>query len=107
MFPRYKFRSISRLMENLKGLECTTDEELEEIKPILQKLKVPYDDNQIFYNLNPNSAESKVLESTYPEFKGEVQEYGFLSPAVMISEAYVNFFMMRYVQMFPRLRVDE
>ncbi len=102
-----RFRSISRISGNFKGLECTTDEELEEIKATLQRLKVPYHDDQFFYNLNSNPVESKVLEGKYPEFKGEVQEYGFLSPAVMIIEAYVNFFMARYEKMFPRLKVDE
>lgn len=93
-------------MENLKGLERTTDEELEEIKATLQRLKVPYDDNQIFYNLNPNPEESKILENKYAEMKSEVQEYGFLSPAVLVIEDYVNFFMTRYEESDPALKAD-
>jgi hypothetical protein len=94
-------------MENLKGLEQTTDEELEEIKALMtSKVNISYDDNQIFYNLNPNSMESKNLEGKYPEFSDEVQEYGFLSPAVMVIEDYVNFFMTRYEESDPALRVE-
>jgi len=99
-------RIISPKPNGLKGIELATDDELKEIKPYLAKLNIPYDGNQIFYNLNPKPEESKVLEDKFPEFKAEVQEYGFLSPAVMIIEAYVNFFMTRYEREDPKLRDD-
>jgi hypothetical protein len=99
------FRTLSSKPDNLLGVELATPEELTEIKPLLQKLDIPFDENQIFYNLNPNPEESKVLEDKYPEFEGEIKAYGFLSPAVMVIEAYVNFFVMRYEREQPKLQI--
>lgn len=93
-------RSYSLMAKGLEGVESPTSEELSEIKPLVSdKLKITFQNQDIYYNLNPKPAESARILKRNPEstdLKQISQKYGFISPAVMIIENYVNFYMARY-----------
>ena len=87
-------RTISANPQGLKGVEQATSIELSEIKPFVrEKLRVEFNGDDIFLNLNPNPEECESLIKWYPKI---MQVYGFVSPSVLIIEDYVEFYMLRY-----------
>lgn len=92
-----RYRSISANPEGLRGVELATDDELREIEPLIRgNLHVEFDKNYIYLNLNPNPSEGERLLEGHPEFQSIHDEYGFISPTVLVIEDYVKFYMLRY-----------
>jgi hypothetical protein len=102
---------ISEAPDEHIGIEHTTEYELDAIKKHLtsKKKNIQYDKNQVFYNLKYKSDSEKPEDALKPKYDNEklerdygtqyedvINEYGFLSPAVMVIEDYVKFFMVRY-----------
>ena len=59
-------------------------------------------DNEIFIDLNPESQDSEDILKRHPKselLKKIQREYGFVSPPLIIIEAYVEFFMVRYLRL--------
>jgi hypothetical protein len=102
-----KFKTISEKPSGRIGIESATEEEIFEIKKHLAlKGFVQYDENLIAYNLNPYKYENKIFERNHrAQYEDVFQEYGFLSPAVILIEDYVKFYITRYEQLDPKLTV--
>jgi hypothetical protein len=91
-----KFRVASFDPADLEGVEQLKPEEITSIGEVIG---VRPSGNQLFIDLNPNPAEGKAILKRHPESKNLnriLNKYGFLSPAVIIIEDYVDFFMIRY-----------
>jgi tRNA(Ser,Leu) C12 N-acetylase TAN1 len=89
------------------GIEPATENDFSEIKKYLTlKGFVQYAENAIVYNLNSPKNENKILERNHRVQHGDIiQEYGFLSPTIIIIEDYVKFYINRYEQTDPTLSV--
>jgi hypothetical protein len=89
----------------LAGSKPLSIEDLEEIK----LLKVQSSHEDVYVDLNPNPAEGQRLLQQFGQAKLKeiIDEYGFVSPAVMIIENYVNFYMIRYGDDHSRRQVSE
>ncbi|MDR0459985.1 MAG: hypothetical protein LBH62_00880 [Nitrososphaerota archaeon] len=55
--------------------------------------------------MNPDKSESETLEHNYPQYTDTLEEYGFVSPAVLGIELYVKLFMTRYEKASPELKL--
>ena len=100
-----RFRVISP-NANLEGIEQITDEESTYIKAI----GIELDGEQIFINLNPNPEEGAAILKRNPDsltLKKILAKYGFVSPAVIVIEDYVEFFMTRRSEEYSELRIQE
>ena len=98
-------RTFSEHSQEFKGVEQPTSLELREVKSrVHEKLRMEYNGDDIFLNLNPYPDECESLVKWYPKI---MQEYGFISPAVLIIEDYVEFYMLRYEKGHSEVKVRE
>jgi hypothetical protein len=83
------------------GLELTTEVDEKCIKPLLsKKLRMELRADDAFFDLNPFPQEGLELKKQGKledaRYKRIFEQYGFISPTVMLIEDYVDFFMIRY-----------
>lgn len=94
------------------GLELTTSVDEKYIKPLLsKKLRMEFRADDAFFDLNPFPEEGLKLQQQGKledaRYKRIFDEYGFISPTVMLVEDYVNFFMVRYEEDHSEYNVRE
>lgn len=102
-----KYRVMSVEPGKLEGLEALTEEEAREIR---QYTGVELTRNGVFINLNPVPTEGEAILKRHPnstKFQGILAKYGFISPAIIEIEAYVDYMMIRYGEEHSELDVQQ